>query len=129
MRKLILISALLLATAASAQAGESRSLSLAGVAVTEPAKPIAEVSMQLAQAATAPTESTAPVQAQAPAPAQTQAPSATTTTATTTEPKSETKTADTKTTETKPAKPAKKARRESDEQKARRIAAKYGVYW
>ena len=114
MRKLILISALLLASA-SAQAGESRSLSLAGVAMAEPAKPIAQVSMQLAQAATAPAETTAPVQAQAPA--------------TTTEPKSETKTTETKTTETKPAKSAKTVRRETDEHKARRIAAKYGVYW
>jgi hypothetical protein len=121
MRKLILITALLAASTAFAQAGESRSLSLAGVAVSEPAKPIAQVSMQLAQAATAPAETTAP------APAQTQAPAATTTTATTTtatEPKSETKT-----TETKPSKPVKKVNRESDEHKARRIAAKYGVYW
>jgi hypothetical protein len=111
MRKLILITALLLASA-SAQAGESqsRSLSLAGAAITEPAKPITQVSMQLAQAATAPTETTAP--------AQTQAPAAT-----------ETKTTETKTTDTKPAKPVKKARREGDEAKARRIAAKYGVSW
>jgi outer membrane biosynthesis protein TonB len=120
MRKLILIAALLATSTAFAQAGESRSLSLAGVAMTESAKPISEVSMQLAQAATAPTQTTAPVQA----PAQAQAPAAITTTATTTEPKSETKT-----TETKPAKPAKKVTRESDEHKARRIAAKYGVYW
>jgi hypothetical protein len=116
-RKLILITALLAASTAFAQAGESRSLSLTGVAMTEPAKPIAQVSMQLAQAATVPAETTAP--------AQTQAPAATTTTATTTE----TKTTETKTTETKPAKPVKKATRESDEHKARRIAAKYGVYW
>ena len=109
MRKLILISALLLASAASVQAGETRSLSLAGA--TEPAKPIAEVSMQLAQAATAPTETTAQPQA----------------TTTTTEPKAEPKPE--KVTETKPAKPVKKARRESSEQKARRIAARYGVYW
>jgi len=113
MRKFILISALLAASTSFALAGESRSLSLASTAVTEPAKPIAQVSMQLAQAATAPTETAAP----APAPA-------TTTTATTTEPK-----ADTRTTETKPAKTAKKVRREGDEAKARRIAAKYGVYW
>jgi|SRR5687767_5818048 outer membrane biosynthesis protein TonB len=110
MRKLILLSALLLATAASAQAGETRSLSLSGAGVTEPAKPIAQVSMQLAQAATAPIETTAP------APAATAEPKA--------EPKPEAKT-----TETKPAKPVKKVRRESDERKARRIAAKYGVYW
>ncbi len=112
MRKLILISALLAASTSFALAGESRSLSLASTAVTEPAKPIAQVSMQLAQAATAPTETAAP----APLPAAT--------TATTTEPK-----ADTRTTETKPAKTAKKVRREGDEAKARRIAAKYGVYW
>ena len=126
MRKLILISAVLLISV-SAQAGESRSLSLTGMAITEPAKPIAEVSMQLAQAATAPVETAAPVQAQAPAPAQTQAPVATTTTATpaTTD---ETKLA-AKTTETKPAKSVKKVARESDEHKARRIAARYGVYW
>lgn len=120
MRKLILISALLAASTTFALAGESRSLSLTGVAVTEPAKPIAQVSMQLAQAATAPTETT-----QAPAPA----PASTTTTATTTEPKAETKTTETKTTETKSAKPVKKVRREGDEAKARRIAARYGVYW
>jgi len=124
MRKLILISAVLLISV-SAQAGESRSLSLTGMAITEPAKPITEVSMQLAQAA-APAETAAPVQAQAPASAQTQA-TADTTTATpaTTD---ETKPA-AKTTETRPAKTVKKVSRESDEHKARRIAAKYGVYW
>jgi hypothetical protein len=110
MRKLILISALLLATAVSVQAGETRSLSLSGTAITEPAKPITQVSMQLAQAATAPTETTAP------------------TPAATAEPKAEPR-PEAKTTETKPAKPVKKVRRESDERKARRIAAKYGVYW
>jgi outer membrane biosynthesis protein TonB len=109
MRKFILISALLLASAASVQAGETRSLSLAGV--NEPAKPIGQVSMQLAQAATAPTETTAPAQTPA-----------------TAEPKAELK-PETKTTETKPAKPVKKVRRETNEQKARRIAARYGVYW
>ena len=114
MRKLILISALLLATAASAQAGETRSLSLSGTAITEPAKPITQVSMQLAQAATAPTETTAP------APAATAEPKA--------ELKAEPK-PEAKTTETRPAKPVKKVRRKSDERKARRIAAKYGVYW
>ena len=134
MRKFILISALLL-TSVSAQAGETRSLSLAGIptatAATEAPKPIAQVSVQLAQAATTandaapvqvPAPAAAPVQAQAPA--QTTAPAATTTatTATTT---TETKPATT--TETK--KTAKKARRESDEAKARRIAARYGVYW
>lgn len=115
MRKLILISALLLASAASVQAGETRSLSLGGVNATEPAKPITQVSMQLAQAATAPAETTAPA--------------ATTTTEPKAEPKAELKPEETKTTETKPAKPVKKVRRESNEQKARRIAARYGVYW
>ncbi len=99
MRKLILISALLLASAVSAQAGETRSLSLSGAAVTEPAKPITQVSMQLAQAATAPTETTAPRSG----PRLPTRPTA--------EPKPEPK-PETKTTETKPAKPAKKVRRE-----------------
>lgn len=132
MRKFILISALLL-TSVSAQAGETRSLSLAGIptatTATEAPKPIAQVSVQLAQAATTandaapvqvPAPAAAPVQAQAPA--QTTAPAATTTTTTAT---TETKPATT--TETK--KTAKKVRRESDEAKARRIAARYGVYW
>lgn len=132
MRKFILISALLL-TSVSAQAGDTRSLSLAGIptatAATEAPKPIAQVSVQLAQAATTandaapvqvPAAAAAPVQAQAPA--QTSTPAATTTTATTT---TETKPATT--TETK--KTVKKVRRESDEAKARRIAARYGVYW
>ena len=132
MRKFILISALLL-TSVSAQAGDTRSLSLAGIptatTATEAPKPIAQVSVQLAQAATTandaapvqvPAPAAAPVQAQAPA--QTTAPAATTTTTTAT---TETKPATT--TETK--KTAKKVRRESDEAKARRIAARYGVYW
>ena len=50
MRKLILISALLLATGVAAQAGETRSLSLAGVAMTEPAKPITATTGIAAQA-------------------------------------------------------------------------------
>ena len=139
MRKFILISALLLASA-SAQAGENRSLSLAGIptapAVTKPIvaeapKPIAQVAVRLAQAATTANDA-APVQVQAPAapapapvqaqaPVQTTAPAATTTTTTAT-----TKTT---TTETKPSKSVKKAHRESDYAKARRIAARYGVYW
>jgi hypothetical protein len=142
MRKFILISALLLASA-SAQAGDSRSLSLAGIptaseatkpVVAEAPKPIAQVAVRLAQAATTANDA-APVQVQAPAapapatvlaqaPAQTTAPAATTTTtAATTTP------TETKTTETKPSKSAKKVRRESNEAKARRIAARYGVYW
>src|SRR5215510_4000674 len=139
MRKFILISALLLASA-SAQAGENRSLSLAGIPtapevtkpiVAEVPKPIAQVAVRLAQAATTANDA-APVQVQAPAapapapvqaqaPVQTTAPAATTTTTTAT-----TKTT---TTETKPSKTAKKAHRESDYAKARRIAARYGVYW
>ena len=139
MRKFILLSALLLASA-SAQAGESRSLILAGMpmatpevttpVVAEAPKPIAQVAVRLAQAATTANEA-APVQVQAPAapapapvqaqaPVQTTAPAATTTTTTAT-----TKTT---TTETKPSKSVK-AHRESDYAKARRIAARYGVYW
>ena len=133
MRKFILISALVLASV-SAQAGESRSLSLAGIptAASEAQKPIAQVSVRLAQAATTASDAApvqvpapAPVQAQAPAPVQTQAPAATTTTTTTT---TTTATKPAATTETKK-KTVKKVRRESDEAKARRIAAKYGVYW
>ena len=103
MRKFILISALLLASA-PAQAGETRSLSLAGIptatAATEAPKPIAQVSVQLAQAATTandaapvqiPAPAAAPVQAQAPAPAQTTAPVAATTTTTTATTTTETK--------------------------------------
>ena len=140
MRKFILISALLLASA-SAQAGDSRSLSLAGLPtatpevtkpiVAEAPKPIAQVAVRLAQAATtandaAPAQVQAPA-APAPAPVQAQAPVQTTAPAATTT----TTTATTKTTtsETKPSKSAKKAHRESDYAKARRIAARYGVYW
>jgi hypothetical protein len=139
MRKFILISALLLASA-SAQAGENRSLSMAGIPtapevtkpiVAEAPKPIAQVAVRLAQAATTANDA-APVQVQAPAapapapvqaqaPVQATAPAATTTTTTTP--------TETKTTETKPSKSAKKVRRESNEAEARRIAARYGVYW
>jgi hypothetical protein len=134
MRKLILISALLL-TSVSAQAGETRSLSLAGIptvtttaaatgtvsaeAPKDLSTPIAQVSIRLAEAATTASDAApvqAPVHAQAPAAAPA------TTTATTSETKSATS------TESKP-KTARKARRESDEAKARRIAARYGVYW
>jgi hypothetical protein len=139
MRKLILISALLLASA-SAQAGANRNLTLAGLPTTTPEvtkpivaeapKPIAQVAVRLAQAATAANDA-APVQVQAPAapapaplqaqaPVQTTAPAAATTTTATTK---------TTTTETKPSKSVKKAHRESDYAKARRIAARYGVYW
>ena len=133
MRKLILITVLMLASA-SAFAGETRSLTLASNDVTtfsQPTQPIVdraavrEVSIKLAQAAEpmttqvqsdAPTQTTT-TQVQTQAPVQTQA--ATTTTTTTT--------ADTKPATTKSS--TKTTRRESDEHKARRIAAKYGVSW
>jgi hypothetical protein len=148
MRKFILISALLLASA-SAQAGETRSLSLAGLPTVtttaasagtiaaEAPKPIAQVSVRLAQAATSVNDA-APIQVQAPAaPVQAQAPAATpttaapaaTTTTATTATTTETKPATTAETKTDSKKSAKKVRRESDEHKARRIAARYGVYW
>jgi hypothetical protein len=89
MRKLILISALLLASA-SAQAGADRGLVLAAndtPAVTETAKP----------------DAFRPETAAAPEAAQSQA--------------------------SKPAKKVQAKRHESDEAKARRIAAKYGISW
>jgi len=90
MRKLILISALLLASA-SAQAGQSRSLVLAAndtPAVTEPAAP------EPPKPQTAATPDTAQPQASKPA-----------------------------------KKKASVQRHESDEAKARRIAARYGISW
>ncbi len=97
MRKLVLITALLLASA-SAHAGESRGLVLAAnetPAATDPSAPAA------APAAPAATTDAPKPQADA-APAKPAA-----------------------------AKPVKRTsgRRESDEAKARRIAARYGVYW
>ena len=89
MRKLILISALLLASA-SAQAGADRGLVLAAndaPAVTETAKP----------------DAFKPETVAAPEVAQSQA--------------------------SKPAKKVQAKRHESDEAKARRIAAKYGISW
>jgi len=91
MRKLVLITALLLA---SAHAGESRGLVLA------------------ANDTPAATDTAAPTPA---APA-----------ATTDAPKPQ---ADAAPAKPASAKPAKRAHRESDEAKARRIAARYGVYW
>ena len=137
MRKFILISALLLASA-SAQAGETRSLSLAGLptitttaasagtVAAEAPKPIAQVSVRLAQAATSVNDA-APIQA--PATTQTTAAPAAATTTTTTATTTETKPATTAETKTDSKKSAKKVRRESTEHKARRIAARYGVYW
>jgi hypothetical protein len=113
MRKLILITALMLASA-SAFAGQSRSLTLASsepLLETSVSKPtvdrasVAKVSVKLAAAA-------APIQSDA----------AETLPQTTTQPAT--------TADTKPAKPATKTtHRESYAHKARRMAAKYGVYW
>ena len=86
MRKLILISALLLASA-SAQAGGSR-----GLVIAETAKPDAPKA-----------EAVKPETAAAPEAAQPQA--------------------------SKPAKKVHARRHESDEAKARRIAARYGISW
>jgi len=136
MRKFILVSALLLASV-SAQAGQNRSLSLASA---DEAKPIAQVATRLAQQtriedttavqrapqvvilpapqAQAPVQTPAPVQAQTPAPTTTE--SAKPVTTTTTQPAAKSQT--TKTVKKVP-------RRESDEAKARRIAARYGIHW
>ncbi len=141
MRKLILITVLMLASA-SAFAGDTRSLSLASndvLLATPIAQPtvdraaVSKVAIRLAQAAapattqsdavtTLPQTTTTTTQApvQTAAPATTTQPAATTTTTTTT--------ADTQPA-TKPAKTATKTKRESDEHKARRIAARYGVHW
>ena len=109
MRKLILISALLLASA-SAQAGESRSLTLAAneePKAVETAKPPEPAKVEATKTESLKTESVA----------------------------TDTATADTanKSDVRKQAsKPAKKARVSgwrADEAKARRIAARYGVYW
>lgn len=142
MRKLILISALLLASA-SAQAGETRSLSLAGIPTVtttaastgvgfEASKPIAQVSTRLAQAATTASDAApvavAPPAPPAAAPVAQAAPVTTTTTAPAATATTSAATTTASTTESKPTS-TKKARRESDEHKARRIAAKYGVYW
>ena len=94
MRKLILISALLLASA-SAQAGGSRGLVLAA----NDAPPITDT----AKPDTAKPDALKPETAAAPAMAQPQAPT--------------------------PAKKLHARRYESDEAKARRIAARYGISW
>lgn len=99
MRKLVLITALLLASA-SAHAGESRGLLLAAndtPAATDTAAPAA------------------PLPPAAPA-------------ATTDAPKPQADAAPAKPATAKPAKRSA-GRYESDEAKARRIAARYGVYW
>ncbi len=106
MRKLILISAFVLAASVSAQAGQSRGLILASN--DDPA-------------ASAKVEAAKPVEA---SPAATVEPAAQPAAASAEPAKAETK--------THAAKPSKKAHAHSwrdDEAKARRIAAKYGVYW
>jgi hypothetical protein len=99
MRKLVLITALLLASA-SAHAGDSRGLVLA------------------ANDTPAATDTVAPAAAAAPA-----APAATTDA-----PKPQANAVPVKPATAKPAR-RPTAHRESDEAKARRIAARYGVYW
>jgi hypothetical protein len=104
MRKFILISALLLASA-SAQASETRGLTLAS------AEPTSVEKVEAVKPAAVQTD----VKPEASKPAAA-APAAATPVAATPE----------------PAKPAPKApvvRRESDEAKARRIAARYGISW
>jgi len=99
MRKLILISALLLASA-SAQAGESRSLTLAAndepkaIETVKPAEPakVDETKTETVKSDTAKTDTS-------------------------------------KAQVSKPAKQTHARRWEGDEAKARRIAARYGVYW
>ena len=99
MRKLILISALLLASV-SAQAGESRSLTLAAndepkaIETVKPAEPakVDETKTETVKSDTAKTDTS-------------------------------------KAQVSKPAKQTHARRWEGDEAKARRIAARYGVYW
>jgi hypothetical protein len=111
MRKLILISAFVLAASVSAQAGQSRGLILASnddhaaSAKVEAAKPAEAEPAATVQPAAASTE---------PAKAET--------------PKAETK-AETKAHAVKPPKKTHAHSWRDDEAKARRIAAKYGVYW
>ena len=100
MRKLVLITALLLASA-SAHAGESRGLVLA------------------ANDTPAATDTAAPLRRSAPA-----APAATTDA-----PKPQADAAPAKPAAAKPAKRASGRSYQSDEAKARSIAARYGIYW
>ena len=96
MRKLILISALLLASA-SVQAGESRSLTLAAneePKAIETVKPAESAKVEETKIEAVKTDTTAP-----------------------------------KAEASKPARKTHARRYEGDEAKARRIAARYGVYW
>ncbi|HJZ21775.1 MAG TPA: hypothetical protein VJ226_12500 [Bradyrhizobium sp.] len=105
MRKLILISALLLASA-SAQAGEPRGLIIASADQPQATEKIDAVK---------PAPQAAPVEAPKADPAK---------------PEVKPEAAAPETAKPDATKPVKKAKRhESDEAKARRIAARYGVYW
>lgn len=103
MRKLILISALLLASV-TAQAGQTRSLILAS---NEEAKAVETFK---------PAEAKVEAKVEAKTDAKVDA-------------KSETTAEVAKTTVSRPARKATVRRYEGDEAKARRIAARYGVYW
>lgn len=136
MRKLLLITTILVA-ATSAQAMQTRGLSApmantqtAQLQIDEPKQSVADQLKAIGEAPKPVTTEQAPVVASAPAPA-TQVP-ATTAPAAAGPVASQTQPTDTK-AEARPAKkPVKKAkaqRRETDEQKARRIAARYGISW
>ena len=106
MRKLILISAFVLASA-SVQAGESRSLVLA---VND--QPVAAASAQPAEVQPEATKADAKPEAKPEA--------------------SKPETSKPETSKTRASRPAKKVHvrgYEGDEAKARRIAARYGIYW
>jgi hypothetical protein len=127
MRKLILITVLMLASA-SAFAGQTRSLTLASN------EPLVETSVSKPTVDRAAVSKVAVRLAQAAAPANTQSDAVPTlppiTTTTTTQAAAPATTTTTTTADTQPAtKPAKTTRRESYQHKARRIAARYGVYW
>jgi hypothetical protein len=111
MRKLILISALLLASA-TAQAGQSRSLIVASNDVPQASEKIDAVKPAETKPEAAPVE----------APKETEAPKA--------DVKPEAAAPDAvKPDATKPVKKAQVKHHESDEAKARRIAARYGISW
>ena len=131
MRKLMLITVLMLASA-SAFAGQTRSLTLASSEplVTSVSQPIvdraavAKVSVKLAQAAAPIQSDAAPLQTTT---TRTQPAVQTAALATTTQPTTTQPTTTQSPTATKPA--IKPIRKESYAHKARRIAARYGVYW
>ena len=122
MHKLFLTSAFVLASIAAAHAGPSRSLVLAAADTPAqvaaetaapaveppPAPPASQAQTTQARPAITPVEAQAPAQADQPQAAPAEAP---------------------KRQAAKPAKKTQARRWESDEHKARRIAAHYGVYW